>query len=106
MHHWHAKVTVTGVPRITDEEMEDALGVVKGVIQHTGNVDELLMVWRFTNSSPDIWDAIGQAASVWRTAVAFIESAVDPACTDFHVRRVWPEEETAAEAELKKIFKE
>jgi hypothetical protein len=92
MHHWKAEVTVTGIPVVTEEELESANSVIHGVLGHDKSRDELTLIWRFTNGSPDISDAIEQASAAWRMAVEHVEGAYDPVCTDFRVRRVEAEE--------------
>ncbi len=88
MHHWKAEVTVSGVPVVTDEEYERVQSVISGVTRHETGVDDLNLTWRFTNGSPEMADAITQASATWQEVIEYVESAIDPACTDFRVRRV------------------
>lgn len=89
-HYWKAEVTVTGVTVITPAEFEAVMNSLPG----EGGLDRpakrrwVHLFWRWSNKSPDIWDAVEQASAVWRGAVAHIESAVDPVCTDFRVYQV------------------
>lgn len=87
MHDWSATVTVTGVPLVTHDEMEQVAALAPGVVSHNKEKGELVLLWQFSNNSPDINDAWRKAADTWRQAVERIESAYDPVCTDFHVRQ-------------------
>jgi hypothetical protein len=86
-HGWKAEVTVTGVSTVTDEEHESVLASLPGggLLVKTEGADEIQLDWLFETRSLDMWEAIERASAAWRGAVAHIESATDPECTDFRV---------------------
>jgi hypothetical protein len=87
-HHWKAEVTVTGVPLVTEEEFGLMFSILSGLIQHESETGVLVLTWRFENNDPHVQYAIDEVSSKWRTALAHVESATDPVCTNFRVYQV------------------
>jgi hypothetical protein len=85
---WQAEVTVAGVPSVTEEEFELMRGVIPGLVEYEADTGDLLLTWLLKNGDPHIQYAIDEVSSKWRTALAHVESAPDPVCTDFRVYQV------------------